>query len=105
MEEWQKWIECKKYGRRFFVFIYFSFLYIYAFLFAVRCGDKGVLIYTFLYFSAYCMYKERKDKMGIIQKQKCISRQEAKPNDKHNLTAYIQCVRKPYKSAKSILWR
>ena len=70
MEEWQKWIECKKYGRRFFVFIYSSFLYIYAFLFAVRCGDKGVLIYTFLYFSAYCMYKERKDKMGIIQKQK-----------------------------------
>lgn len=70
MEEWQKWIECKKYGRRFFVFIYFYLLYIYAFLFAVRCADKGVLLYTFLYFSAYCMYKERKDKMGIIQKQK-----------------------------------
>lgn len=70
MEEWQKWIECKKYGLRFFVFIYFYCLYIYAFLFAVRYGDKGVLIYTFLCFSAYCMYKERKDKMGIIQKQK-----------------------------------
>lgn len=54
-----------------FLFLFtFLFLYIYAFLFAVRCGDKGVLIYTFLYFSAYCMYKERKDKMGIIQKQK-----------------------------------
>lgn len=51
MEEWQKWIECKKYGRRFFVFICFYCLYIYAFLFAVRYGDKGVFdLYFFVFF-------------------------------------------------------